>query len=129
MTDNNDVDWDEVESEHREQTERTDRAHESGQTFADVVADQYRRLEDGDLNSTVSAYDQHTAVLLAALDETDELDRVVETLQDELGQDTSGDPTKSQLIVAAIRFAVGSVDDELLAEAREGYQEMQETPF
>jgi predicted lipase len=129
MSENDDVDWDEIESEHREQTERTDRAHETGETFADVVAEQYRRFEEGDLNATVSAYDKHTAALLAALDESGELDRVVDTLQDELGQNTSGDATKSQLLVAATRYAVGNIDEDLLEEAREGYQEMQDTPF
>jgi hypothetical protein len=129
MTEDEDIDWSEVEDEHREQTERTDRAHESGHTFADIVAEQYRRLDDGDLNATVSAYDQHTAALLAALDESGELERVVETLQDELDEDTSGKATKSQLLVAATRYAVGSIDGDLLDEAREGYQEMQDTPF
>lgn len=124
-----DVDWDDIESEHREETERTDRAHDSRETFADTVADQYRRLEDGDLNPTVSAYDKHTAALLEALDESGELDGVVAALQDELGMSTSGEATKSQLLIAAPRFAIASVEEDLLDDAREGYKEMQDDLF
>jgi len=128
MTDE-DTNWDKMEDEYREQTERTDRAHESGETFADVVAEQYRRLEDGDLNATVSAYDQHTAALLAALDESDELDRVVKTLKDELGQDMSGKATKSQLLAAATQYAIANVDEELLNQANSGYKNLQKGPY
>jgi len=127
--DNDDIDWDEMEDKHRDQTERTDRARKSSASFAETVTEMYRRQDAGDLNATVSAYDKHTAVLLAALEEADELERVVDELQADIAMDASGDATKSQLLVAAVRYAIGHVDEDLLEEAREGYAAVNDTPF
>lgn len=129
MSEEEEVDWDEVEDKHRDETERTDRAHETGSSFAEIVAEQYRRLDDGDVNPTVSAYDKHTAVLLAALEESGDLARVVDELQEDIEMDASGDATKSQLLVAAVRYAISDVDEELLEEARDGYAATNSNPF
>jgi len=129
MPDSDNVDWDELEDEHRDETERTDRAHEVGDSFAETVTAMYQQMDAGDLNATVSAYDKHTAVLLAALEESGELERVVETLQEDIAMETSGDATKSQLLVAAVRYTLADVDEQLLEDAREGYAAVTDTPF
>lgn len=129
MSENGDPDWDALEEEHRPETEHTDRAHEQGETFADVVAKKYGMIDDGELSPTESLYDKHTAAQLAALEETGQLSDLLEKVQAEIEMEGSGQATKSQLLIAALRYTIDDVDPDLLDDARDGYAEAQSEPF
>lgn len=132
MTENTDgdIDWNDLEEEHRKETERTDRAHEAGRTFEDVVREQYERLDNPEcgLGPTISAHDRDMAALLAALDEGGELERVLESIR-EAGGLSDSRVSKSQLIVASLKYSIGKVDEGLLEDANAAYVSRQDTPF
>lgn len=122
MTDDPDLD------ELREQTQSGNRISEAKKhqrTFEDHVADALDRVDDGDINRTISLYDTRLAALVAALEADDETrHQVVGDLRAELGDDSPvdlDDVDRSELLGLAIRVGLKTASPGVLDDAKSAY--------
>lgn len=102
-------------------TRATSGESERRQPLDAAVADAFQRLEAGDLNQNLTTRDDRLSALLAALDETERLEEIVDAASGELGKDDQ-DVSKSTAVALLTRIGLEQVAPETLEDAKSGYQ-------
>lgn len=96
--------------------------------LAEDILEQYRLLEAGEKQETVSVWDQDIAALLFALDAPEEkhqhhLDAIAEALGDELDCPVSAGADRSEVIRLALRVGLQEAPDHIREAHRTAAQE------
>jgi len=90
-------------------------------TLVDAVADAYA----SDISENLTIRD-NLAALFAGLEETGELEAVIEAAADELDRDRDG-TSKAEALRLLVRVALGEVAPETLEAGAKGYQQFRES--
>lgn len=107
---------------------RTDSAADSNssedntQSLEDAVAEAFTELEDGDLHPNLSFRDEHLSALFAALDETGEIDRVIDQASQHVDVEDLGSG-QSRALRILVRVGLETVAPETLDAGRDGYRD------
>jgi len=92
-------------------------------TLVDAVADAYA----SDISENLTIRDGNLAALFAGLEETGELEAVIEAAADELDRDRDG-TSKAEALRLLVRVALGEeVAPETLEAGAKGYQQFRES--
>lgn len=88
---------------------------ESQPGFVDVLEDALDEIDDGEISTTISAFDPKLAAVLEALDEDDRMDEVFEQLQEAYdGNSGLDNPSRSAIIRLAVRVGLQEGTDDVL---------------
>lgn len=87
-----------------------------------AVAEALDEIDAGDTPPTISIRDDRLAALLQGLEATGRTDEVAETLADELDRDLD-DPSRSDVVRLAIRYALAETHPDVIDDASEGFKE------
>jgi hypothetical protein len=88
---------------------------ESQPGFVDVLEDALDEIDDGEISTTISAFDPKLAAVLKALDEDDRMDEVFEQLQEAYdGNSGLDNPSRSAIIRLAVRVGLQEGTDDVL---------------
>lgn len=107
-----------------EASEITPDAESSGPSLSEAVANALTDIDVGEMNSTFGFRDERLVALLAGLERSDQLEDVVVDAQSALDRDE--DPagaSRSEAGRLLIRLGLQSLDEDILEEARDGYQQ------
>lgn len=85
-----------------------------------AVADALEAIDDGDASNHLTVRDDELAALLAALQESDELDSVLASLINDLDWPESVEGTPSDVIRLAMRLGLKTAVPEIVERARDG---------
>lgn len=126
MTDDNDTNA----AEELLQQSKTQKRHqtdpevsgEDSRDLADAVADAYA----SDISENLTIRDGNLAALFAGLEQTGELESVINVAAEELGREPDG-TSKAEALRLLVRVALGEVAPETLDAGAEGYQQYRES--
>lgn len=94
--------------------------HSAGlKDLSEAVADAYRDLDAGDAYENLTIRDENLAALMAALDETRQLEVIGERANEALSQDEPMD-SRAALLKALIRVGLQEVAEDALSDAKDG---------
>lgn len=108
-------------SQKRHQTDPSTSAEDT-RDLADAVADAYA----ADISENLTIRDNNLAALFAGLEETGELENVIDAAAGELDREADG-TSKAEALRLLVRVALGQVAPETLDAGVEGYQQFRES--
>lgn len=108
-------------SNKRHQTDPST-SSEDTRDLADAVADAYA----ADISENLTIRDGNLAALFAGLEETGELETVIDAAAGELDREADG-TSKAEALRLLVRIALGEVAPETLQAGAEGYQQFRES--
>jgi len=112
--------------QRRTSTEATESegTSESTPSLTEAVATALDDIEEGEMNSTFGFRDEKLVALLAALERSGKLTDVVVDAQEALGRDPNpAENSRSNAGRLLIRLGLQSLDEDLLEDARKGYED------
>lgn len=121
MTDELDVDPEELIDQHKDETKGGHSQTEAvvEQTDADdtpaleeAIADAYEQIDKGDVSSNLTLRDENLAALFHGLENTNRLADVGERAADELDKDPDDTETRAATLRLLVRIGLQAVDDE-----------------
>jgi hypothetical protein len=93
--------------------DRDDPESQSG--FVDVLEDALDEIDDGEISTTISAFDPKLAAVFEAVCEDDRMDEVFEQLQEAYdGSSGLDSPSRSAIIRLAVRVGLQEGTDDVL---------------
>jgi len=108
-------------SNKRHQTDPST-SSEGTRDLADAVADAYA----ADISENLTIRDSNLAALFAGLEETGELETVIDAAAEDLDREADG-TSKAEALRLLVRIALGEVAPETLDAGTEGYQQFRES--
>ena len=110
--------------ELREQTDvgtraESETAGDETSDLEDAIVTLLSEVENGDVSKTLSVRDEQLAALIRGLEETENLDDIGHSLQENLGRDGDADGTdRSEILRLAVRLGLQEAAPEVIETAR-----------
>ena len=116
----------EADDQSRTDVPANDGSDTSSVELADAIAEEYRRVRDGDASTTLTLRDERVAAIVRGLDEVDQLADLSETVWADVPGEPNGQPeSRSSLLAGLLRAGLQEADESVFETDQTAYQQYQ----